>query len=361
MKETGVSTPYLFPVENDGSSPTIHLEFGIHEFDLPGLDNTQQSKKALQGDLSAHYWNPQVAKRVRKYCPQAILSDSLTSGLTGQNPEHVDLNDAFSTWFTLPGSPQELNGTNHIFAIAGDWLDSTSLTASGRVIESAKAYAIEDFGTLALGFATAIAASKFSSVHTSASHEPQSFSRRAFLKKSGLYAAEFASVGLVATPLVRWLSVLGASMTTDSRIQSTLQGISNALDHKFSKATWVDGRTALLIAKSLAATPILPGGRGDVAVVMGSPHLFNSNHLLRSKEARAHAIQEYTKGIMSALLKADPSITPDMLKRDAPSFFAQSTVYDVYEPTNPQDDVRQLVRFNSQIQCEEVNQALQNL
>lgn len=80
----------------------IHFEPGIHVFPLADKVLKHPTPEELlgrfdAGDLTAHAWNPQVAKRMRQYTPLAIGLDSIS----GSNVIPAD-DPRF--WLWLPGS-----------------------------------------------------------------------------------------------------------------------------------------------------------------------------------------------------------------------------------------------------------------
>lgn len=252
-------------LEKESVKYNIHLEPGIHSFpgsDLLGVPREKEILKRFRaGDLTAHAWNPQVAKRMKQYSPLVLGLDSVPG--TASN---------YSDWTWLPGSPQEMSGRDSMFLLGGDMLhqqfvDSETFNKLGwsKVTDYVKKSASEGVTNLLVASLSIAALKKF--------REP--LSRRQFL------LAAFG--GGTAAMFLGKFSPIIQSYSPSSRSEGISQKVTNLTKPWFSKSKWLDGRTALIIAKTLEAMKLLNLPEDTHAsIVMGYPHAYEADQLLTS-------------------------------------------------------------------------------
>jgi len=318
-----------------------------------GVGSNERVERASRGDLSVHFWNKGVLERVQDYNPLLVASDSFEGYFsTPGDYKELSMQTKMGAWFTLPGSPKEVSGKDHVYVVAGDafGLHPEDLTKYPRL--SAVSYAKEDLSMLLLG--TSIAAG---SLIASKKFERGSFgpmSRRTFFKKVALPAA----AAVTALPFVRWGSAFGAGQTSEGWMHETFTKVAEATRHRFSETTWMDGRTALLISKAQTASISTLEDDESASVILGFPHLFNAENLLSSKKARLKAIRNYVNMLVDTLHLADVGVTPEEIKRDSAQYFRPVNILKVSEPAGDLKTIDQLVTAYKRDTCFEVEEAL---
>ena len=269
-------------LEKSPSKYIIHLEPGIHSFpgsNLLGVPSGEEVKQKFEsGDLTAHKWNPQVAQRMKQYSPLVLGLDSVP-GLAVPDFRH---------WEWLPASPHDMSGRDSMYLIGGDllhwqYMDDPEFYELGwsKVADYVKKGSAEGISNLIVA-SVSIAALRY---------YQEKFSRRRFLK-GGLAALGAAAAGLFlgkSAPVIQ-------SYSPSSSTEGLSQVVTDLTKPWFSESKWLDGRTALIIAKTLEAMEILDLPTGTQAsVVLGYPHLYEAGRLLTNKEFRKKTIREFAQ------------------------------------------------------------------
>lgn len=296
-----------------GNNHPVHYESGMHVFPIVWDKWDDVAKKYLEGDLSAHMWNPEVAKRIRQYQPYVLGLDSLSPAW--------DSKGKGISWPWLPGSPTELTGRSKMFVVAGDLLHWQlmegneadpmygKLEKAGmeEVGDYAKKAGGEFLGSGILGLLGVIAALRMESKTT----------RRGFLKLSlGLLASGLltSTIGKAA-PLVE-------SFSTDPRFSALSHQITEMTKFNFAKSDWLDGRTALVQSKTedeidrLDDLGLIPKD-AEGAVLMGFPHAYEGVKTQADKEARNQEIRKYAKTLVDVIYPMALQIGDD---KDSPEY-----------------------------------------
>lgn len=308
MPEVTVSEP-VKPTEVAAGKYIIRFEPGVHPFPLtdvlfklPGAKVIRQRFEA--GDLTAHAWNPEVAQRMKQYSPQVLGLDSVPGGLWSKA-----LN-----WPWLPGSPKEMSGRESMYVVGGDMLHQDFLYNEegnkigwGRVAEyTAKTLVVEGIGGhILLPTGLILLASRISG--KSPDNTVENPARRAFLKKTG--------IGLGALSVATFLGKLAPAAESYATTSENLAQKVNQIIRPMTKSTWLDGRTALVIAKTSDAMNEL-GLPKDAqgSVVMGFPHAYEAGSLLTDKKIRAEAIRKYAQEYCDDIYPAIGDETWDYVK-----------------------------------------------
>lgn len=299
----------------------IHFEPGVHVFPLADKVLRHPTSKELfdrfgAGDLTVHAWNPQVAERMRQYAPLAVGLDSIPGS---------DVLPADKDWFWLwlPGSPKEMTRRNEVYIVGGDLLHFQLFETSGNSSDdfnnwgseleklgwrNVEEYAKGILGTEVIGAHVVLPISMllaYRLLSHKKKEEDQGIknpSRRRFLK-----GAVATIGGLSLATLFGRLTPLIQSYSPTSKTEHVAQKITD-ITKPFTKSTWLDGRTALVIAKTIEAMDKLglpQGSHGSIA--MGFPHAYEAGRLLTDKNARMEAIRKYAQEFFNEVYPTIPA------------------------------------------------------
>lgn len=264
-----------------------------------------------KGELDPHYWNEAIGSRLRRSEPQILAIDSLEPVVSLDLNRSLTHSEQMSVWRHLPVRPSKLNQKGEVLVVCGDILYRTP-KAAGRILgfeadkqeklsnllnkkdDSATSdlrtdIQMETGAPLILSLMLAIGAG--ASIGRLNNIEQKSISRRNILKGiTGLGAAGAASV------LAGKGSIYGASLATNEKLANFFEKVADIAQPIFTSQTAVNGRTALLISKSIEAQNLglTPDGTHG-AVVLGNGHAYKSEELMKSKDKRVNAIASYYK------------------------------------------------------------------
>lgn len=296
----------------------IHFEPGVHPF--PFADKVlghptfeELLRQFKKGDLGAHAWNPEVSQRMRKYGPSVIGLDSV-SGSQEDVPVRL-------FWLWLPGSPKEMTGRNEVYIVGGDllhsqiidpprstedtisneWYNELNKIGWGKVEEYAGGLGTELIGGhIALPISMLLVYRLLSSRNKS-EESVKNPSRRLFLKRAVATAG-----GLSLAAFLGRLAPLMQSYSPTPKTENVAQKITD-ITKPFTRSTWLDGRTALVIAKTIEAMDKLGLPQGSQgSVVMGFPHGYEAGNLLADKKARMKAIRQYAQEFFDSIYPTIP-------------------------------------------------------
>lgn len=310
----------------------IHFEPGMHADLIPGIAQKSEDviKKFESGDLTAHAWNPEVAQRMKQYSP-------LIFGLDSVDPYPASSPDVFWPW--LPGSPKEMNGQDSVYLVGGDHSDLEIGDAWGEVVKYAQnTLGIEIPPHIILPIGVSYLLSKM---------PREKISRRTLLK---------AGLGLGGLSLADMLAKFAPaaesySTSSDNPLKKIPQFVRPVL-----KSNWLDGRTALVIAKTIDSMERLNLPKGTAgSIVFGWPHEYESFKFMGDKIARKDAIKKFAVELNDdAFTKADEdtfnylyemvgvksSDVPkkDILMNSTLITLASTTIYKVKEPESSRLD-----------------------
>lgn len=299
----------------------LHFEPGVHVFPLADKVLRHPTPEELfarfdAGDLTAHAWNPQVAQRMKQYGPIAIGLDSIPGSSV------TPANSMF--WLWLPGSPKEMTGRNETHIVGGDllhfqllddpvsgyfekWKDELRKIGWGNVSGYAKSIlGAEIVGEhVFLPLSMLLAYRLLSNKNNEKGAGVKNPDRRLFLKK----AAATVGVLSLATLLGR-LAPLIQSYSPTPLTEDLSQKITD-LTKPFTRSAWLEGRTALVIAKTIEAMDKLGLPQGSHgSVVMGFPHAYEVGSFLTYKNTRMEAIRKYAQEFFNEVY---PTIPDDVL------------------------------------------------
>ncbi|MBI3069688.1 MAG: hypothetical protein HYY87_00085 [Candidatus Levybacteria bacterium] len=297
----------------------IHFEPGVHTF--PFVDVVLRHPTAQElydrfaaGDLTAHAWNPEVSQRMSKYGPSVIGLDSV-SGSREDVPVRL-------FWLWLPGSPKEMTGRNEVYIVGGDllhsqiidpprstedtisneWYNELNKIGWGKVEEYAGGLGTELIGGhIALPIFTLLARRLLANKKREEDRGVKSPSRRLFLKRAAVTVG-----GLSLATFLGRLAPLAQSYSPTPKTEKVMQKVTD-IAKPFTRSTWLDGRTALVIAKTIEAMDKLGLPQGSQgSVVMGFPHGYEAGNLLTDKQARMKAIRQYAQEFFNSIYPTIP-------------------------------------------------------
>lgn len=275
------------------------------------------------GDLSVNYWstNPELRGRIlaSSHPPRVYTLDGLPV------PKYWGTFDQKRAWLELPVRPQLLNPSGkEVFAVAAD-IDYKDFTQESKLrtqldhaekdehvsanLKDIAEHAIVDPSAIIL--ATTLAAieiyrtkqNKKEHIREKTEHLPPKMSppltRRAVVGGMAALAAAFGINKL--GKLVGFGTAESAAFAEEAGKSKAFQTLSGYLD-ALPDDVWVDGRTAMLIAKHEDAMDFLRenGSITDKergAVILGFGHSGKSDLYLHDKEARNEAILTYAKHV----------------------------------------------------------------
>lgn len=353
----------------------IHFEPGVHPFPLTdvilGHPTVEQIRnKFVAGDLTAHAWNPQIARRMRQYSPYVLGLDSV-NGLNAWSETPI-------AWPWLPGSPKEMSGRDTIYVVGGDILHHQFIPtkeANQAGWDKVADYTKNILGVEAVGGHILLPVSLMILL----SRLEKRVSRRNFLR---------LGAGVGALSLAAFLGKLMPLMQSYSPTPSTedLSQIINKINKPLTKSIWLEGRTALVISKTMDAMKELNLPQGaNGSVVMGFPHAYEVGDLLTDKHARMEAIKKYAQEFFEDLYgQANKYFWEYALKQGAIrsindeegkkayfmdqvlSEFVATSVYAIKEPSfyhtdNPKQTVADLTEFTTWFGSPEVMEAVSPL
>jgi len=350
-----VEFPQNYEVQSGGG--TVRLEYGVHALDVLGVKTSDSLDRFNEGDMSAHYWNEEVLERVSRYKPSFICSDSMPQ-LVDSDLQYVD---QATSWYTLPGSPSQISGKNYVYSVAADYFGARAGDDEKFVKESATTYLKEDVSAFFIGVAAIIAAKVISNKISSYSTET-AIPRREFLRKAVKYGAYGTGVAFATLPLIRWISAYGAGRTDSRFLHDFFSKVADITRHRFSPSTWVDGRSALIIAKALEVPNHLPESSRDGAVILGFPHVFEAQGLFESEESRAEKIRSFIRMIAETVREFNGEVLTDQeLKEAAIDHFTRTAILKLKEPESPGESLNGLVTVHALYRTPEIERALHSL
>ena len=285
--------------ETLGNPLQVYFEPGIHPL-ITGTAERQFSQ-VQHGNLNVHIWNEAVRERMKSYSPDLVAIDGLGVFDT------VDSNAKASVWYSLPGRPSQINGTDEILVVAGD---NTYNSQRGNSVEDlgirlANMVMYAAAGTLGWHFISKLIrdsgrlAPKASADTDASKDQPSSMavSRRQFFRGFVGASLFFNQPNVVAYAPWRFPEPL--STDVDNVAQSiSLERLIDP-EHEYE---YIGGRTALLIAKihDVAMTRRYTDKITAGSVVMGAAHTLQSNNLLSDPAMRADYMRKHTALMLEA-------------------------------------------------------------
>lgn len=295
MKENELLRQYreIKDIESHGKTlfvPVVH-------WSLPS-DWERIERKFWEGDLSSGYLigGSLVARRLAPMKARALVIDGVVPSLDSEQNRSLGAKARVIRW--MPATPQELCGQNDIYVIAGDlstwnfypknagedgFADALAALGTRELADYAKKVAKEEAVTFA-----ACSALIYSLICVRSKSIPLRMDRREFLRLStGLTAGALFTLLRISSPVA-------ASFSPDMRLSLFLKKIMEVTKYRFSSSDWLEGRTAIAIAKAQDGGGILRLSPDEsVAVIMGYPHYYEAPDLMKDQKKRVAAIRAY--------------------------------------------------------------------
>lgn len=341
----------------------INIEPGVH----PTHEDEQQKvfDATEQGDANSHAWNSAVRRRISTYRPSVIAVDSACPVI---NTEEIDFAYKAALWTLMPGKPSELNDTEEILLVAGDNVyggpDPNTLTRT--LIRSSVLY-----GSTYAGAKIAMAtydrlksdprklgsseAEVYDWEKVEASEAEQDATKTKQMTRRTMLGIMGGAFALATGLSSRFAAESPFGFATDTMAEVDTRYSKIDPDHAIDldgSYDYVDGRTALLIAK-LQETLSLKGVKDPAALVVGDAHLSKASLLLGDAKAREEYIRRHSELVINDAKKdinffAEPSNTDQRAQR-ALEKQTRTQVYRVREPSetafraNPQKEIDRVI------------------
>jgi hypothetical protein len=307
-----VGEPGIVPEVQEGNK--VRFEPGIHPHEVGPIkigEKGEAIERLSEGDLTAHRWNSEVAERLMKYKPAGLVIDGLTP-IDYVDPDILEkhgIGDSLrrEVWIKLPGNPREINGTGELIVGLGDFVEGPKgfTVEMGEDSELQQKELTVEASAVALASVTALVGSvilgrkKRIDIEVNEKYSGN-ISRRKFL---GLMGKGVGTLGIAY--LATQLSSIYFAGRTSNGTSEFWQGVANIVKPRFADMSWLNARTALMIAKANDLQRNFGeygvGADETCAVVAGSFHTYNSDNFLSSKEARRKEILSFAEKIMEAV------------------------------------------------------------
>jgi hypothetical protein len=293
-------------------------------------------------------------------------------------------------WAWMPANPSDINSKSEVLVVAGD----TNYQAAGDSVKASLAsdqerQKINDIshkrdhkeasnfigeaiaeGAIVSGMAglitsALIAAHEKQKNKLNESNEPTThrLSRRTFFKVAG-----GGAVAALAMGSGRAGAIFGSAVAPNATLQEISDKIVDVTDTlDFFPKHWLNGRTAILIAKTNAVVEQgLTPPNAKAAVVMGNGHNFEGREMIDDKGKRMKAIYDYAEEVVSfyrKVLKEFPSIDPNKAIDQILDMFCQTDMIVVADPntqegTDPQKTIDASMRYIGSLAAPEVMEAV---
>lgn len=137
------------------------------------------------------------------------------------------------------------------------------------------------------------------------------------------------------------LAPLVQSFNSNVDSNLVLQNITNLTRPIFSGTPWLDGRTAVLLAKAQAGLKEMGAKQGASAtVIVGFPHAYEAERLKKDPTGRAALIQTYAKEMINVCTKIldefikDPEskVSNEDLTDFVLAYLTTTEIYELYDP-----------------------------
>lgn len=287
---------------------------------------TQEEWKEISSENpDNHVWNPELTNRLFSFAPQILTIDGLEPTPTAETT------DKKTIWLYSPGRPRKINPLG-FYTVSGDTASYTDIakeavTRTENTFDSTvnvnmaklededyvmSAYEQSYYKQLKRSVAKIIGAEIIVSVilikgsHGLLESPPQELSqsmgRRSFLKLLAGGASASVTAGMLDT--IKFgikLKPLNLAYSSTELQKETWQKLISYVDD-MPPDVWIDGRTAMLIAKHEDAMNHLRENKyltetSKGAIVMGEGHAFKAELFMHDKTSREAAIQAYAKHI----------------------------------------------------------------
>ena len=333
-------------------SHNIYFEPGFHG------GYTEAESAFSRGNLDAHAWNTETVQRIISYAydaPALLLTlDSLEPVPPNQKPLNTPRQEASTVWIDLPARPNKLNHTGKVYVVKGDSYQlqipeavlpnakdlsgfsqqmSTIVQKEAYNDISAEANAIleETAGIASLGLLL-WGASKF----IRPSIPMQTISRRKFLERAIIATTATTVIGSLA----RLTTSNIAAEASNEPTEEFLQTVGNIVRPRLVRSTFIDGRTALVLAKAEDAQAISADLlQATNVILMGNRHMEMAPTYLQDREERNTAIVAYAKDLLDTAKQVyisyfhiSPKSIPLQVTQFLLNYVSQEDIVEVTDP-----------------------------
>jgi hypothetical protein len=343
-------------LEQSAERSAIHFEPGTHA--QTDSDHLKLYQSFANGNIESFDWNKEVGERIRSYeftAPALLLTiDGLAPQPASPYPFFTPHQEATFTWVSLPARPNKLNQAGKVYVVKGDTdfyrlpqailpnvqepdslkqqMDIQQKSDDKNAVQlDQNALAGETIGVGAIG-AILWAASKL----LSPSSANQQLSRRQFLRKSIATATGIA----VAGSMLRFALPEATAVVPNEPTEEFLQTVSNIVRPRIARSTFIDGRTALLLAKAEDAQANLTNAaQVQNVVIMGDEHADMAPTYMQDKKQRNTAIAAYAQELLAAAQQVygnyyhlSPDQIPPQVTNSLLDYVSQVDIVEVTDP-----------------------------
>lgn len=294
-------------------TPPIHFEIGIHpQGDPSTLTVSDGYSRFNAGDPSAHYWNPEVLARMRKYQPKLIGIDGLSYSIIIP-AEKLEIGPPFSdnVWILLPGEPKQINDQGLIYVVAGDNFNTGNAfnivgtntetlqlrNAMGKkenrdiqnelLVNSAEQILYTMVGIVDTALIGKAVFEKIFRRYTN-----KDIGRREFLKLLGIGAVNLAAGNIFG----KGYFAQRAAQASSEEEKNFYLSVVDKLKTRISFSNNAEARSALIYNKTLDARKLLNFEPTDQAsVLFGTAHSWEAESVVGDPQKREEAIRAYAK------------------------------------------------------------------
>lgn len=347
------------------SNNRVNLELGHHETNGEKQEKNQMA--AVAGSLNPAFWSEAVAERVGNKGYSLLTVD-------GMKPYTENL---FELWCKLPDRPSRLNTEGVVDIVAGDMqapyeifgLSLAYVEASKALGQSNRLERLKSEGVnIAPGLGMIGTGGFLLSRLFRRGQEKNTMSRRNFLK--GGIAAAGLLVGGAALSAPR-LVLRNLMDTPNAETHDMLLEISSKWDLVLDTNEFIEGRTAVLIAKAKEAAALNGTEPPKAAVVMGSAHMTKAREIDENNEIRAEMIRNLYDEIIkifSPIVVDTGKATPQELEDALKDYLASYDIWTVSDPAPGQPTSGEFaqkphhwIKRKASYKCKEIEDALNEI
>jgi hypothetical protein len=341
-------------LEQSVEGSAIHFEPGTHP--QTDSDHLKLYQSFANGNIETFAWNTQVGERIKSYAftaPTLLLTiDDLAPQPVSLYPLFTPHQEAIYSWIALPARPNKLHQSGKIYVVKGDTdfyrlpqailpnvkepdslkeqMDTQQKSDAKNAVQlDQNALAGETVGIGAIG-AILWGASKLMSLSTAT----QNMSRRQFLRKSIATATGIA----VAGSMIRYALPEATAVVPNEPIEEFLQTLSSVIRPRIARSTFIDGRTALLLAKAEDAVLENPTQATNV-VVIGDEHADMAPTYMQDKVQRNTAITAYAQELLGVAQQVygkyyhlSPNQIPPQVTNSLLDYVTQVDIIEINDP-----------------------------
>jgi hypothetical protein len=377
------------PTNNEhlNQQPDLRFEPGIHpvQNQQSALDGI--TDKISKGDLGVvNVWNGAVAERMRGYSPGIVTMDSLNPIYPNYDVRSkLNFSEKEWIWAVMPGTPNQINGTDEVIVVAADNVYNFPDETSGKEVRS------EELGLVAAAVGGAIVGAQIDKYvyrsrlwyrdydHVTGRYQSPNrpsaipIRRRSFFKFSGALALAFMVSGFngVAPYLPFQAAPAIEENIDDALLDVNIEQIANVN----GITTYTNGRTALVISKMIdllnSKNDLLSDSSRVGSIVMGDGHAFHANQLMTDQAMRDHFISDHMKLMLEASKHDHTFFAGKWTEAQKRQYIVQQEtaiqLFKVAQPDSkkvkedPESEIERTVTYHGQMISPSVKRAIEKL